>query len=233
VSALVCNFSPATKDRPSLLSHNEVETMFHELGHDFHTMLTQANYASLSGTSVERDFVEAPSQALEAWAWDANVLGRFAKHYKDPAKTIPELVIKKMKEAKFATAGILYRRQMGYALTDQALHAPGENKNSQAIANREMARSFFAPPEGSNYTSFWGHMIGYPGVYYGYARSDAIAADLLTPFGDNLMNIEKGHALRKEIYAPGGSRTATQSIESFLGRPWNCKAFLESLGLKS
>lgn len=233
ISALICNFPPATADRPSLFSHDDVETMFHEFGHLLHSMLTNANYSALAGTSVERDFVEAPSQALEAWAWDVAVLNKFAKHYQDPSKTIPELVIKKMKEAKLATIGMHYRRQMGYALTDQAFHGPGEIKSSRAIANREMARSYFPTPEGSNFAAFWGHMANYDGTYYGYAWADAIAQDLLTPFGSDLMNKKAGASLRSEIYSRGGSRPATESVRGFIGRDWNCKAFLESLGLKS
>lgn len=231
LSFLVCNFPSPTLNTPSLLTHDNVETLLHEFGHLMHAMLTQAHYALFSGTSVERDFVEAPSQAMEAWAWDINVLTRFARSYKDPSKRLPEETIRRMKEAKLATIATFYRRQLGYALSDQAFHEPGGNKNSREIANREMAASYFPPPDGSNFAAFWGHMAGYDGTYYGYAWADAIASDMTTPFGDQLMNSEVGRRLRGEVYSRGGSRTAERSIREFLGRPWNCEAFLRSIGL--
>jgi thimet oligopeptidase len=105
---LLCNFPPATADRPSLLSHNEVEILFHEFGHVLHTITTHAKYARFAGAHVPTDFVEAPSQMLQNWVWDKSVLDSFAADYRDPSKKIPAETIQKMKDAKLATAGVLY-----------------------------------------------------------------------------------------------------------------------------
>src|SRR5881394_2264644 len=121
---LLCNFPPATPDKPSLLSHSEVETLFHEFGHVLHTITTHAKYARFAGTHVPTDFVEPPSQMLQNWVWDKNVLDSFAADYRDPSKKIPAETIQKMKDAKLATAGVFYRRQFAFASLDLALHGP-------------------------------------------------------------------------------------------------------------
>ncbi|PYK53276.1 MAG: hypothetical protein DME47_07275, partial [Verrucomicrobia bacterium] len=115
---LLCNFPPATADKPSLLSHSEVETLFHEFGHVLHTITTRAKYGRFAGTHVPTDFVEAPSQMLQNWVWDKNVLDSFAADYREPSKKIPGDTIQKMKDAKLATAGVFYRRQFAFASLD-------------------------------------------------------------------------------------------------------------------
>src|SRR5438270_7607058 len=108
----------------SQLSHNYVETQIHEYDHAMHSIMTLAKLSRFSGTSVPRDFVEAPSQMLENWVWDKKVLDTFAADYRDPAKKIPAETIGKMKDAKLATVGVYYRRQFAFAALDLALHAP-------------------------------------------------------------------------------------------------------------
>jgi len=115
---LLCNFPPATADKPSLLSHFEVETLFHEFGHVLHTITTRAKYGRFAGTHVPTDFVEAPSQMLQNWVWDKNVLDSFAADYHESSKKIPDETIQKMKDAKLATAGVFYRRQFAFASLD-------------------------------------------------------------------------------------------------------------------
>jgi Zn-dependent oligopeptidase len=115
---LLCNFPPATADKPSLLSHSEVETLFHEFGHVLHTITTRAKYGRFAGTHVPTDFVEAPSQMLQNWVWDKNVLDSFAADYRESSKKIPDETIQKMKDAKLATAGVFYRRQFAFASLD-------------------------------------------------------------------------------------------------------------------
>src|SRR5262249_19589542 len=117
-----CNFPPPAGDRPSLLSHREVETLFHEFGHAMHAILTHARFTRFAGTHVPGDFVEAPSQMLENWVWDKRVLDSFAADYRDPSKTFPKATLMKMKEAERATSGVYYRRQLAFALMDLALH---------------------------------------------------------------------------------------------------------------
>src|SRR5205085_11862420 len=110
------------KDRPSLLAHSDVETLFHEFGHAMHSIMTRARFARFSGTSVPRDFVEAPSQMLENWVWDKKVLDSFAADYRDASKKIPAEILARLKEARLATEGTRYRRQLAFGVMDLALH---------------------------------------------------------------------------------------------------------------
>ncbi|HEY2046413.1 MAG TPA: M3 family metallopeptidase, partial [Candidatus Udaeobacter sp.] len=119
--ALLCNFPPASGDAPSLMTHQDVETLFHEFGHALHSIVTRAKYGRFAGTNVPGDFVEAPSQMLQNWVWDKKVLDTFAA---DPSKKIPAEIVKKLNDAKLADAGVLYRRQFAFASLDLALHDP-------------------------------------------------------------------------------------------------------------
>ncbi len=234
VAALVCNFTPPTDDAPSLLSHDEVETFFHEFGHAMHTILTRARYARFAGTNVPRDFVEAPSQMLERWVWDADVLNTFAADWRDPSKKIDPALIARMDEARKATIATFYRRQLAFALADLRLHDAGRYKDSRKIVNDTLAEIFLPAPEGTNFAAYWGHMSGYDAGYYGYAWADAISADLATAFRSapkRFFDEETGMRLRREIYEVGGSRDVEESIRAFLGRDWTLDAFLEELGV--
>jgi thimet oligopeptidase len=210
-----------------------VETFFHEFGHAMHTILTQAKYGRFSGTSVPRDFVEAPSQMLEAWAWNKTVLDRFAEDYQNPGRKIDASVLENLKRADLATKATFYRRQLALALTDQALHAAGEVKDSAKIMNKVFSDTFISLPEETNYAASWDHLNGYDSGYYGYAWADAISQDLLTAFESapgGVMDSDVGMKLRNEIYAAGWSREIDHSIEAFLGRKTNLQAFFKSLG---
>src|SRR2546430_13419433 len=122
--ALLCNFPPASGDAPSLMTHQDVETLFHEFGHALHSIVTRAKSGRFAGTHVPGDFVEAPSQMLQNWVWDKKVLDTFAADYRDPSKKIPADIVKKLNDAKLANAGIFYRRQFAFASLDLALHDP-------------------------------------------------------------------------------------------------------------
>ncbi len=235
VAALVCNFTAPTEDKPSLLSHGEVETLFHEFGHAMHTILTRAERPRFAGTNVPRDFVEAPSQMLEAWVWDADVLNTFAADYRDPSKKIDPALIARMEEAKNATTGVFYRRQLSLALGDLRLHTSGRDVDAAEILNDTMSEIFLAPPEGTNFGAYWGHLTGYDAGYYGYAWADAIAADLATVFEEapgRFMDKEVGMRLRNEVYAAGGGREIEESIRAFLRRDRSLAPFLESIGVE-
>jgi thimet oligopeptidase len=237
VVALICNFPPPHDERPSLLSHKEVETLFHEFGHALHSILTRANSSRFSGASVPRDFVEVPSQVLENWVWDKQVLDSFAAHYQDASKTIPQEVIEKLEEARLAGAGTFYRRQMAMSLVDLVLHTevrPGGHQDVIELSNRLLGEVFLPVPEGTAFASYFGHLTGYDAGYYGYAWSDAIAADMATVFeksSGRYFDQQTGRKLREEIYAPGGSRDPNVSIEKFLGRPTSIDPFLKTLGI--
>lgn len=238
--ALICNFPPAAGEKPALMAHDEVVTLFHEFGHAMHSILTRANYSRFAGTSVPRDFVEAPSQMLENWAWDKTVLDTFAADYRDASKKIPADVLAALREAELATKGNFYRRQLGFAQLDLAVHAmpkPNEKKDVVKITNEITSRVFYpADPSTAQVASFDHLAGGYDAGYYGYAWADAIAADLATVFEKapkKYFDEKAGRRLRDEIYAPGDSRDVEVSIEKFLGRTRSIEPFLKKLGIKS
>ena len=235
--ALLCNFPPATGDKPSLMTHSDVETLFHEFGHALHTITTRAHYRRFAGTNVPGDFVEAPSQMLQNWVWDKKVLDTFAADYRDPSKKIPAEIIQKMNDAKLATAGVLYRRQFAFALLDLALHGAHPEDGPYdcvAISNPILEKVFLPIDSSTTFVSYFGHLNGYDAGYYGYAWADAIAADMATVFEkakDGYLDKQAGMRLRKEIYEQGDSRDVTMSIEKFLGRKQSVQPFLKKLGI--
>ncbi len=237
--ALVCNFPPPAQDKPSLLSHSDVETLFHEFGHALHSILTQAKYVRFAGTSVPADFVEAPSQMLQNWVWEKKVLDTFAADYRDPSKKIPTEMIAKMKEAKLATVGVYYRRQFTFAdidLTLHDVHPEGKPYDSVAMSNPVFVKDFLPIDNNTAFVAFFGHLAGYDAGYYGYAWADAIAADMATVFEkspNGYLDKAAGMKLRQEIYAPGGSREIATSIHNFLGRDRSIQPYLKTLGIET
>ena len=238
VCALVCNFPPPQPDKPSLMSHDEVETIFHEFGHAMHTILTRAKYSRFSGTSVPRDFVEAPSQMLENWPWDKQVLDSFAADYRDPGKKIPPEILGQLKASRLATMGLFYRRQLSFGLMDLALHTQIHATNADEVvplSNRVLGEVCLSMPDDSAFVAYFGHIIGYGAGYYGYAWADAIAADMATVFEkspDGYFDQTAGLRMRNEIYAVGDSRDINVSIEKFLGRPRSLEPFLKKIGVE-
>jgi Zn-dependent oligopeptidase len=221
-----------------LLSHSDVEILFHEFGHAMHSILTRAKYSRFSGTSVPRDFVEAPSQMLENWVWDKKVLDSFAADYRDPSKKIPNEILSKLKQARLATEGVRYRRQLSFGLTDLELHTKIHDNNPQdalPLSNRVLSEVFLPLAPDTAFVAYFGHLMGYDAGYYGYAWADAIAADMATVFEsapDGYFDRSAGMRLRKEIYEPGDSRDANISIEKFLGRKRSLDPFLKKIGIE-
>ncbi|MFO1489107.1 MAG: M3 family metallopeptidase [Verrucomicrobiota bacterium] len=238
VCALICNFPAPTADRPALMSHDDVETIFHEFGHAMHTILTRAKYSRFSGTSVPRDFVEAPSQMLENWPWDKAVLDSFAADYRDPSKKIPADILAKLKEARLATEGTRYRRQLSFGLMDLELHTKihaGNATSMLALSNEKLSAVFLPMAPDTAFIGYFGHIIGYGAGYYGYAWADAISADMATVFEkapDGYFDKDAGMRLRKEVYEVGNSRDVNISIEKFLGRPRSLEPFLKRIGVE-
>ena len=236
---LLCNFPPPSADKPSLMTHPDVETLFHEFGHVLHTITTRAKYGRFAGTHVPGDFVEAPSQMLQNWVWDKKVLDTFASDYRDPSKKIPADIIQKMNDAKKATAATFYRRQFAFASLDLAMHdvhpedAPYD---CVAITNPILEKVFLPIDPSTTFVTYFGHMNGYDAGYYGYAWADAIAADMATVFEkskNGYQDKQAGMKLRNEIYAVGDSRDVTVSIEKFLGRKQSVEPFLKKIGIES
>jgi thimet oligopeptidase len=236
--ALVCNFPSPASGQPSLLTHNDVETLFHEFGHAMHSILTRAKYSRFAGTSVPRDFVEAPSQMLENWVWDKDVLDTFAADYRDPAKKIPAEILAKLKESRLSTEATRYRRQISFGLTDLALHTRIHEGNAAQVlplSNEILSEVFFPLVPGTAFVAYFGHLIGYDAGYYGYAWADAISADMATVFEKakhKYFDEKAGRRLRKEIYEPGASREVNLSIEKFLGRKRSLEPFFRNIGME-
>jgi thimet oligopeptidase len=235
--ALLCNFPPASGDAPSLMTHQDVETLFHEFGHALHSIVTRAKYGRFAGTNVPGDFVEAPSQMLQNWVWDKKVLDTFAADYRDPSKKIPADIVKKLNDAKLADAGVLYRRQFAFASLDLALHDPHPEEmpyDCVAISNPILEKVFLPIDPSTTFVSYFGHLNGYDAGYYGYAWADAIAADMATVFEkarDGYLDKQAGMKLRREIYEPGDSRDVNESVEKFLGRKQSIEPFLKKIGI--
>ncbi len=239
VCALICNFPPPQPDKPSLLSHDEVTTIFHEFGHAMHTILTRAQYSRFSGTSVPRDFVEAPSQMLENWVWDKTVLDSFAADYRDPSKKIPPAILDQLKASRLATEATYYRRQLSFALMDLTLHTQIHATNADEtlpLSNLVLSDVSLPVAPDTAFVAYFGHIIGYGAGYYGYAWADAIAADMATVFEqspDGFFDRTAGMRMRQEIYEVGDSRDINVSIEKFLGRPRSINPFLKKIGINA
>ncbi len=236
--ALICNFPKPIGDKPSLLSFDNVETLFHEFGHCMHSILTDVEFQAFSGTSVPRDFVEAPSQVLEYWIRDKQVLDMFAADYRDPSKKLPQEVLDNMEKADLAMIALHYRGQIGYAMTDLLLHSyahPLQVRDVASVGNEALATYIFARPKGTAFVAGFGHLMGYDAGYYGYAWSDVIAADMASIFENangKFLNKELGMRLRNEVFSRGDTRDVSLSVEKFLGRPRSMDSFLVKLGIK-
>jgi Zn-dependent oligopeptidase len=234
---LLCNFPPPAEGKPSLLSHDDVETLFHEFGHVLHSIVTRVKAGRFAGSHVPGDFVEAPSQMLQNWVWDKKVLDTFASDYRDASKKIPAETIEKLKEARLATIGLWYRRQFAFASLDLAMHEKhpeNEAYDCVAMTNPILQKVFLPIDPNTAFVAFFGHMNGYDAGYYGYAWADAIAADMATVFEkspEGYLDKNAGMRLRNEIYAVGDSRDATASIEKFLGRKQSVEPFLKHIGI--
>lgn len=233
--AIVANLNKPSGDTPSLLKHSEVETLFHEFGHVLHNALTKAKYSAFSGTSVSWDFVEAPSQMLERWAWDPQVLKKISKHYKT-GEALPDDLIKRMIAAKNFGAGGMYLRQDFFAQYDMTLHTVDTTPDTTKLYF-ELTKKIRGLPltKGTIPQASFGHIMGgYDAGYYGYLWSEVIAEDFFGEFKKNgIFNPETGLKFRREILEKGGTLDEEKMVENFLGRPADNKPFLKSIGLEN
>jgi thimet oligopeptidase len=232
VSAIVANFTKPTPEAPSLLRHTEVVTLFHEFGHILHQTLTTARFLEFSGTSTERDFVEAPSQMLEHWVWDRDILRRFSRHHKT-GEPLPDDLLDAMIRAKNLSSGIRERRQLFFARLDFAMHSPGfDGDTTKAVADLYPLTGFPYPKD-THFQGGFGHMFGYDAGYYGYLWSRVFGDDMFTRFeGAGLLDRATGLDYRRKILEPGGSIDGDELVRGFLGREPNMDAFLREIGLE-
>jgi thimet oligopeptidase len=233
IAALVCNFNPPGDGTPSLLTHDEVETFYHEFGHGIHTILTEAEVGRFAGTRVERDFVEAPSQMLENWVWQPKVLQGFAKHW-ETGETLPIEVIEGMIAAKNLGSGMLAEHQIYYGQVDQTYHtAPGGDIDTTQVGIDLYGDiELYEPIPNTHFQAGFGHLTGYEAGYYGYLWSLVFAQDMWNRFQElGILNPEAGQYYREKILSRGGTMDGLDMVTDYLGRPPSQAAFVEHLGL--
>lgn len=234
---IAANFTPAGNGTPSLLEHSEVETLFHEFGHVLQMSMATSKYATLTGDNVAWDYIEAHSQLLENWAWQPQVLKKISAHYKT-GETLPDGLISSLVKSKNVGVAVAFLRQNFLGQYDLALHTAAKRVDSTKLYAQMMHNISGIPMTKGTYPqASFGHIMSltdpYDVGYYVYAWSLVIAQDIFSRFEDEgLFNAELGAKLRKYIYTPGTVYDENEMVEKFLGRPYNDKAFLKSLGIK-
>ena len=236
VAQLVCNFAPPAAGQPALLTHDDLVTLFHEFGHGLHHMLTQVDELAVSGISgVEGDAVELPSQFMENFCWEWDVLQRLSCHV-ESAQPLPRELYDRMVAARHFQSGLRWLRQCEFALFDMRLHAePNAAARVQAVAD-EVAREVqpMQPPPFYRYANTFGHLFdgGYAAGYYGYAWAEVLSADAYGAFEEaGVFDAATGQRFRDQVLAVGGSRPALESFRAFRGREPQIDALLRHQGL--
>ena len=229
LASLVCNFpDPSVGDGKALMEHSQVVTYFHEFGHLIHHLLaTRGRWVQLAGINVEWDFVEAPSQILEEWAWDVDVLQRFAKHV-DTGEAISADLVNRMRAAEEFGLGTHVMRQVFYTAYSFFVHHRDPEKLSLDAYTDEIFKAYSPYPrfEGSHVYASFGHLVGYSAIYYTYQWSLAISKDLFTRFeSEGLMNPDVARRYRETILKPGGTIDAADMVRTFLERETNLDAY--------
>jgi thimet oligopeptidase len=230
---LVCNFPNPRTDPPALMEHDDVVTMFHEFGHLMHHVLGGQDHKWIdqSGVATEWDFVEAPSQMFEEWAWSHDTLKRFAKHHESGA-VIPEELVQRMRKADKFGIGLQTVQQMFYASVSLKFHTADPESLDMQNEVKKLQEKYtpFKFVAGTSFHTNFGHLNGYSALYYTYMWSLVIAKDMLTPFHKNgLMNKDFTFKYRDLILAKGGTKDAADLVKDFLGRDFNFKAFEDYL----
>ena len=235
---LICgNLTPPVDGKPALLTHREVETIFHEFGHLLHHLLSRVEVRSLAGTSVAWDFVELPSQIMENWCWERESLDLLARHFETGA-AIPEDLFQKMKRAKTFRAANAQMRQLGFAYVDLSLHREWNGSDDVIeYARRHLARFAPAPLPGdyamiAGFTHLFASPVAYGSGYYSYKWAEVLDADAFTRFRkEGVFSESAGRDFREKILARGDSEDPAELYRSFMGRDPDPRALLERAGL--
>ena len=236
VAHLVCNFAAPVDGRPALLTHGDVTTLFHEFGHGLHHLLTQVDELRVSGIAgVEWDAVELPSQFMENFCWEWDVVRRLTAHV-DSGEALPRELFERMLAAKNFQAGLATLRQVEFALFDMRLHAePGSEADIQALIDgvrREVA--VVDAPRFNRFQHGFSHIFagGYAAGYYSYKWAEVLAADAWSAFEETgVLDPETGRRYREAVLEAGGSRPAIESFKAFRGREPSIEALLRRQGL--
>ena len=235
VAYLTCNFAPPAGRQPSLLTHHDVQTLFHEFGHCLHHLLTRVAWPQVNGiNNVEWDAVELPSQLLENWCWTDEVLSRFARHYETGEPLPGELKTRLLRSRHFQKALFLVR-QLEYGLCDLRLHLEQDGAEPLEVLESVRREVAVVPvPEWNRFLNGFSHIFGggYAAGYYSYLWAEQLAADAWGRFlEDGHLDPDCGEALRREILSVGASRPALESFVAFRGRPPEPGPLLETYGL--
>jgi oligopeptidase A len=238
IAYLTCNFAPPTAQTPSLLTHDDVLTLFHEFGHGLHHLLTEVDYPSVSGISgVEWDAVELPSQFMENFGWQRVALDLFARHYVS-GEALPDALFARMQAARHYHAGMFLLRQLEFALFDFRLHLEYSPERGSAVetllADVRAEVSVLRPPAWLRFAHSFTHIFagGYAAGYYSYLWAEVLSSDAFGLFEEaGIFDRATGDAFRRQILAVGGSRPALESFVAFRGREPTADALLRSYGL--
>jgi oligopeptidase A len=236
VAHLVCNFAEGVNGKPALLTHDNVITLFHEFGHGLHHLLTQVNDIGVAGISgVEWDAVELPSQFMENFCWEWDVLKHMTAHV-DTSEPLPRVLFDKMIAAKNFQSGMQTLRQIEFALFDMRLHSePGSEARIQQVLDevrREVA--VVVPPQFNRMQHSFSHIFagGYSAGYYSYKWAEVLSADAYSAFEDaGVLDVPTGRRYRESILEVGGSRPAEESFRAFRGRDPSIDALLRHQGM--
>ena len=231
----VCNFTPPTPSKPSLLTFNEVTTLFHEFGHGLHGMLANTVYPSLSGTSVYWDFVELPSQVMENWCYEPEALALFAKHY-ETGEIIPQEYVEKIKESASFLEGIATMRQISFGLLDMAYHGKAQTiENVKSFEEAAFENTKLYPDVAENCMSVsFSHIFqgGYSSGYYSYKWAEVLDADAFAYFQEKgIFNKEVATKFKENVLSKGGTEHPMTLYKKFRGQEPKPEALLKRAGL--
>ncbi len=238
IAFLTCNFSPPVGDKPALFTHDEVETLFHEFGHGLHHMLTQVDYSGVSGINgVAWDAVELPSQFMENWTWEREVLDLISGHY-ETGEPLPDVLFERMTAARHFQSAMMMVRQLEFSLFDFRLHLEYSPDKPNQVAGmvkevREQV-SVVQPPAFNRFANSFSHIFagGYSAGYYSYLWAEILSADAYSLFEENgVFDAKTGQSFLHEILEKGGSRSPMELFVAFRGREPTIDALLRHKGI--